>query len=82
MRSGLCVHGDGVPADVCGASDYWCTGLYVVVLFVGCLVMAWLVGDFNCVLHGESNIGQASPQRQYNACDNRKKQCGPNETET
>ena len=24
---GLCVHGDGVPADVCGASDDWCTGL-------------------------------------------------------
>ena len=23
----LCVHGDGMLADVCGASDDWCTGL-------------------------------------------------------
>ena len=27
VRCGLCVHGDGVPADVCRASDDWCTGL-------------------------------------------------------
>ena len=27
VRCDLCVHGDGVLADVCGASDDWCTGL-------------------------------------------------------
>ena len=27
LRCVLCVHGDGVLADVCGASDDWCTGL-------------------------------------------------------
>ena len=26
-RCGLCVHGDGVPADVCGSWDDWFTGL-------------------------------------------------------
>ena len=25
VRCGLCVHGDGVLADVCGAPDDWCT---------------------------------------------------------
>ena len=27
VRYDLCVHGAGVLADVCGASDDWCTGL-------------------------------------------------------
>ena len=27
VRCDLCVHGDGVLADVCCASDDWCTGL-------------------------------------------------------
>ena len=42
-------YGTGVVlADVCGASDVWCTGLNplhykFVVLFVGCLGVAWMV---------------------------------------
>ena len=27
VRCDLCVNGGGVLADVCGASDVWCTGL-------------------------------------------------------
>ena len=27
VRCGLCVNGGGVLADVCGASDVWCTSL-------------------------------------------------------
>ena len=48
VRCGLCVHGDGVPANVYGASDDWCTGLQ-------CLLavwwwLGWFVGGFDCAV--------------------------------
>ena len=36
VRCGLCVHRDGVPADVYGASDGWCIGLSC------CSLAVWL----------------------------------------
>ena len=43
VRCGLCVHGDGVPADVYGASDDWCTGYSGVRWLFGCGLVGLLV---------------------------------------
>ena len=42
VRCDLCVHGDGVLANVCGALDNWCTGLQCCSLAVW-LWLGWLV---------------------------------------
>ena len=49
VRCDLCVHGDGVLADVCGASDDWCTGLWCCSLAVW-LWLGWFVGGFDCAI--------------------------------
>ena len=44
-----CVNGGGVLADVCGASDVWCTGLKCCSLAVW-LWLCWFVGGFDCAV--------------------------------
>ena len=51
-------------ADVCGASDVWCTGLWCCSLAVW-LWLGWFVGDFDCaidfVVLGDAGILLLSP---------------------
>ena len=46
---------------------------------MGC-ALSGTCGSCCGVLHGESNEARHRPERHYDACDNRKKQCRQNET--
>ena len=49
VRCDMCVNGDGVLANVCGALDVWCTGLYCS-SFAVWLWRGWFGGGFDCAV--------------------------------
>ena len=49
VRCDLCVHGGGVLAGVCGASDTWCTGLQCCSL-AAWVWLGWFAGGIDCAV--------------------------------